>query len=67
MGGSTGGRVVGQMSLGARTRAAAASSLRAGGRYSARAAAVTRRGHGPFSAPAHIHMLPTQTQRHYVQ
>ncbi|KAJ8724385.1 hypothetical protein PYW08_015859 [Mythimna loreyi] len=67
VGGSTGGRVVGQMSLGARTRAAAASSLRAGGRYSARAAAVTRRGHGPFSAPAHIHMLPTQTQRHYVQ
>ncbi|XP_026731729.1 protein sax-3-like [Trichoplusia ni] len=67
VGGSTGGRVVGQMSLGAKTRAAAASSLRAGGRYSARAAAVTRRGHGPFSAPAHIHMLPTQSQRHYVQ
>ncbi|KAJ2938981.1 hypothetical protein O0L34_g18958 [Tuta absoluta] len=67
VGGSAGGRVVGQMSLGPRTRAAAASSLRAGGRYSARAAAVTRRGHGPFSAPAHIHMLPTHTQRHYVQ
>ncbi|XP_026731821.1 neogenin-like isoform X3 [Trichoplusia ni] len=67
VGGSTGGRVVGQMSLGAKTRAAAASSLRAGGRYSARAAAVTRRGHGPFSAPAHIHMLPTLSQRHYVQ
>ncbi|CAB3235805.1 unnamed protein product [Arctia plantaginis] len=67
VGGSTGGRVVGQMSLGARTRAAAASSLRAGGRYSARAAAVTRRGHGPFSAPAQIHMLPTLSQRHYVQ
>ncbi|KOB78705.1 Roundabout, isoform B, partial [Operophtera brumata] len=30
--GTSGGRVVGQMSLGARTRAAAASSLRAGGR-----------------------------------
>lgn len=55
------------MSLGAKTRAAAASSLRTGGRYSARAAAVTRRGHGPFSLPAHIHMVPTQTQRHYVQ
>lgn len=67
MGGGNGGRVVGQMSLGAKTRAAAASSLRAGGRYSARAAAVTRRGHGPFSPPAHIHMVPTQTQRHYVQ
>ncbi|XP_049871149.1 roundabout homolog 1-like [Pectinophora gossypiella] len=67
VGGTSGGRVVGQMSLGPRTRAAAASSLRAGGRYSARAAAVTRRGHGPFSAPAHIHMLPTHTQRHYVQ
>lgn len=67
VGGSMGGRVVGQMSLGARTRAAAASSLRVGGRYSARAAAVTHRGHGPFSPPAHIHMLPTQTQRHYVQ
>ncbi|XP_061704766.1 neogenin-like isoform X2 [Cydia pomonella] len=67
VGGSAGGRVVGQMSLGARTRAAAASSLRAGGRYSARAAAVTRRGHGPFSAPAHLHMLPTHTQRQYVQ
>lgn len=65
--GSTGGRVVGQMSLNSRTRAAAASSLRAGGRYTARAAAVTRRGHGPFSAPALIHMLPTQSQRHYVQ
>ncbi|KAJ0177852.1 hypothetical protein K1T71_006725 [Dendrolimus kikuchii] len=65
--GSTGGRVVGQMSLGARTRGATASSLRAGGRYTARAAAVTRRGHGPFSAPALIHMLPTQSQRHYVQ
>ncbi|CAK1579452.1 unnamed protein product [Parnassius mnemosyne] len=61
------GRVVGQMSLGARTRAATASSLRAGGRYSARAAAVTRRGHGPFSAPALLYMLPTQSQRHYVQ
>ncbi|XP_050665497.1 neogenin-like [Leptidea sinapis] len=67
VGGTNSGRVVGQMSLGARTRAAAASSLRAGGRYIARAAAVTRRGHGPFSAPAHIHMLPTQSQRHYVQ
>ncbi|XP_045496294.1 neogenin-like isoform X2 [Colias croceus] len=67
VGGSNNGRVVGQMSLGARTRAAAASSLRAGGRYIARAAAVTRRGHGPFSAPAQIHMLPTQSQRHYVQ
>ncbi|KOB78706.1 Roundabout, isoform B, partial [Operophtera brumata] len=67
VGGTSGGRVVGQMSLGARTRAAAASSLRAGGRYSARAAAVTRRGHGPFSAPALIHMLPTHSQRHYVQ
>ncbi|KAI5644534.1 immunoglobulin i-set domain-containing protein [Phthorimaea operculella] len=67
VGGGNGGRVVGQMSLGPRTRAAAASSLRSGGRYSARAAAVTRRGHGPFSAPAHIHMLPTHTQRHYVQ
>ncbi|XP_063390167.1 protogenin-like [Cydia fagiglandana] len=67
VGGAAGGRVVGQMSLGARTRAAAASSLRAGGRYSARAAAVTRRGHGPFSAPAHLHMLPTHTQRQYVQ
>ncbi|KAM3966989.1 neogenin [Aphomia sociella] len=67
VGGGNGGRVVGQMSLGARTRAAAASSLRAGGRYSARAAAVTRRGHGPFSAPALIHMVPTQIQRHYVQ
>ncbi|XP_013192359.1 roundabout homolog 2 [Amyelois transitella] len=65
--GSTGGRVVGQMSLGPRTRAAAASSLRSGGRYSARAAAVTRKGHGPFSTPAHIHMVPTQSQRHYVQ
>ncbi|KAM3966923.1 netrin receptor DCC [Aphomia sociella] len=65
--GSTGGRVVGQMSLGPRTRAAAASSLRAGGRYSARAAAVTIKGHGPFSAAAQIHMLPTQSQRHYVQ
>ncbi|KAG6441228.1 neogenin [Manduca sexta] len=65
--GSTGGRVVGQMSLGPRTRAATASALRTGGRYSARAAAVTRRGHGPFSAPAQIHMLPTQSQRHYVQ
>ncbi|XP_045767357.1 netrin receptor DCC-like isoform X1 [Maniola jurtina] len=67
VGGSSNGRVVGQMSLGARTRAAAASSLRAGGRYSARAAAVTRRGHGPFSTPTQIHMLPTQSQRHYVQ
>ncbi|XP_060802288.1 protein sidekick-1 isoform X2 [Amyelois transitella] len=67
VGGSPGGRVVGQMSLGPRTRAAAASSLRAGGRYVARAAAVTRRGHGPFSLPAQIHMVPTQTQRHYVQ
>ncbi|KAL0881768.1 hypothetical protein ABMA27_001552 [Loxostege sticticalis] len=67
VGGGNGGRVVGQMSLGARTRAAAASSLRAGGRYSARAAAVTKRGHGPFSTPAHIHMVPTQIQRHYVQ
>ncbi|XP_026759735.2 roundabout homolog 1-like [Galleria mellonella] len=67
VGGGNGGRVVGQMSLGPRTRAAAASSLRAGGRYSARAAAVTHRGHGPFSAPALIHMIPTQTQRHYVQ
>ncbi|XP_053605751.1 LOW QUALITY PROTEIN: protein sidekick-1-like [Plodia interpunctella] len=67
VGGSPGGKVVGQMSLGARTRAAAASSLRAGGRYVARAAAVTRRGHGPFSLPAQIHMVPTQTQRHYVQ
>ncbi|XP_041968234.1 roundabout homolog 2-like isoform X2 [Aricia agestis] len=67
VGSGTNGRVVGQMSLGARTRAAAASSLRAGGRYSARAAAVTRRGHGPFSAPAQIHVLPTHTQRHYVQ
>ncbi|OWR41427.1 roundabout protein 2 [Danaus plexippus plexippus] len=67
VGAGTNGRVVGQMSLGARTRAAAASSLRAGGRYSARAAAVTRRGHGPFSAPAHIHMLPTHSPRHYVQ
>ncbi|XP_026759627.2 LOW QUALITY PROTEIN: netrin receptor DCC-like [Galleria mellonella] len=65
--GSTGGRVVGQMSLGPRTRAAAASSLRSGGRYTARAAAVTSKGHGPFSAPAQIHMLPTQSQRHYVQ
>lgn len=55
------------MSLGARTRAATASSLRAGGRYTARAAAVTSRGHGPFSLPAQIHMLPTQSQRHYVQ
>ncbi|CAF4901089.1 unnamed protein product [Pieris macdunnoughi] len=67
VGGSNNGRVVGQMSLGAKTRAAAASSLRAGGRYVARAAAVTKRGHGPFSAPAQIHMLPTQSQRHYVQ
>ncbi|XP_061385395.1 immunoglobulin superfamily DCC subclass member 4-like [Danaus plexippus] len=67
VGAGSNGRVVGQMSLGARTRAAAASSLRAGGRYSARAAAVTRRGHGPFSAPAHIHMLPTHSPRHYVQ
>ncbi|XP_026313598.1 roundabout homolog 3-like [Hyposmocoma kahamanoa] len=67
VGGGNGGRVVGQMSLGAKTRAAAASSLRTGGRYSARAAAVTHRGHGPFSPPAHIHMVPTQTQRHYVQ
>ncbi|XP_013174127.1 PREDICTED: protein sax-3-like [Papilio xuthus] len=67
VGGNSGGRVVGQMSLGARTRAATASSLRAGGRYSARAAAVTRKGHGPFSAPALIHMVPTQSQRHYVQ
>ncbi|CAH2266104.1 jg11108 [Pararge aegeria aegeria] len=67
VGGGNSGRVVGQMSLGARTRAAAASSLRSGGRYSARAAAVTRRGHGPFSAPAQIHMLPMHSQRHYVQ
>ncbi|XP_012549697.1 immunoglobulin superfamily DCC subclass member 3 isoform X1 [Bombyx mori] len=67
VGGSTGGRVVGQMSLGPKTRAAAASSLRAGGRYSARAAAVTKRGHGPFSPLSHFHMVPTQTQRHYVQ
>ncbi|XP_063827497.1 roundabout homolog 1-like isoform X1 [Ostrinia nubilalis] len=67
VGGGNGGRVVGQMSLGARTKAAAASSLRAGGRYSARAAAVTKRGNGPFSTPAHIHMVPTQIQRHYVQ
>ncbi|XP_028170645.1 roundabout homolog 1-like isoform X2 [Ostrinia furnacalis] len=65
--GSSGGRVVGQMSLGPRTRAAAASSLRAGGRYTARAAAVTKRGHGPFSVPVQIHMSPTQSQRHYVQ
>ncbi|CAH0751918.1 unnamed protein product [Diatraea saccharalis] len=65
--GSGGGRIVGQMSLGPRTRAAAASSLRAGGRYSARAAAVTKRGRGPFSLPVQIHMLPTQSQRHYVQ
>ncbi|CAH2266107.1 jg11111 [Pararge aegeria aegeria] len=67
VGGTSNGRVVGQMSLGARTRAAAASSLRAGGKYSARAAAVTRRGHGPFSTPTQIHMLPTHSQRHYVQ
>ncbi|RVE53566.1 hypothetical protein evm_001707 [Chilo suppressalis] len=67
VGGGNGGRVVGQMSLGAKTRAAAASSLRAGGRYSARAAAVTKKGHGPFSIAAHIHMVPSQTQRHYVQ
>ncbi|CAG5046506.1 unnamed protein product [Parnassius apollo] len=67
VGGNSGGRVVGQMSLGSRTRAATASSLRAGGRYSARAAAVTRKGHGPFSASALIHMVPTQSQRHYVQ
>ncbi|CAG4945155.1 unnamed protein product [Colias eurytheme] len=67
VGTGTVGRVVGQMSLGARTRAAAASSLRPGGRYSARAAAVNRRGHGPFSVPALIHMLPMQSQRHYVQ
>ncbi|KAL4707276.1 hypothetical protein ACJJTC_019814 [Scirpophaga incertulas] len=65
--GGNGGRVVGQMSLGARTRAAAASSLRANGRYTARAAAVTKKGHGPFSSAANIHMIPTQTQRHYVQ
>lgn len=67
MGGGNGGRVVGQMSLGPRTRAAAASSLRTGGRYSARAAAVTHRGHGPFSVPVHIHMIPTHIQRQYVQ
>ncbi|KAG7309657.1 hypothetical protein JYU34_004145 [Plutella xylostella] len=67
VGSGTGGRVVGQMSLGPRTRAAAASSLRVGGRYSARAAAVTKRGHGPFSQPVQIHMVPTHTQRHYVQ
>ncbi|CAH0723670.1 unnamed protein product, partial [Brenthis ino] len=67
VGSGSNGRVVGQMSLNARTRAAAASSLRTGGRYSARAAAVTRRGHGPFSVPAQIHMIPTQSQRHYVQ
>ncbi|XP_072950045.1 neogenin-like [Epargyreus clarus] len=67
VGTGTSGRVVGQMSLGPRTRAAAASSLRTGGRYSARAAAVTRKGHGPFSAPAQVHMIPTQSQRHYVQ
>ncbi|GBP08060.1 Roundabout homolog 1 [Eumeta japonica] len=62
-----GGRVVGQMSLGPRTLAAAASSLRAGGRYSARAAALTRRGAGPFSAPAQIHLTATHAPRHYVQ
>lgn len=53
--------------MGAKTRAAAASSLRVGGRYSARAAAVTRHGAGPFSLPAHIHMVPTQSQRQYIQ
>lgn len=67
MGSGNSGRVVGQMSLNAKTKAAAASSLRPGGKYSARAAAVTRRGPGPFSLPANIHMTPTQLQRQYVQ
>ncbi|GBP49441.1 Roundabout homolog 2 [Eumeta japonica] len=67
LGNGNGGRVVGQMSLGARTQAAAASSLRAGGQYSARAAALTRRGAGPFSAPAHIDLTATHAPRHYVQ
>ncbi|XP_032515892.2 protein sax-3-like isoform X1 [Danaus plexippus] len=64
--GGTGGRVVGQMSLGPRTRAAAASSLRAG-QYSARAAATTRKGHGTYSAAVIIDMMYMHSQRHYVQ
>ncbi|KAG7309654.1 hypothetical protein JYU34_004140 [Plutella xylostella] len=64
---SSGGRVVGQMSLGAKTRAAAASSLRPGGRYTVRAAATTKLGRGPFSNPAQIHMIPVHMQRQFVQ
>lgn len=67
VGSGSNGRVVGQMSLNARTKAATASSLRIGGKYSARAAAVTSRGPGPFSSPVLIQMTPTQLQRHYVQ
>lgn len=55
------------MSLGPRTKAAAASSLRIGGKYSIRAAAATKRGHGPFSPIAYIHMSPAEIQRQYIQ
>lgn len=52
-------KLLGQMSLNATTQSVVINSLNPGGRYTARVAAQTAGGLGPYSIPAALHMDPS--------
>lgn len=56
-------KLLGQMSLNATTQSVVINSLNPGGRYSARVAAQTAGGLGPYSTPAALHMDPSFISR----
>lgn len=56
-------KLLGQMSLNATTQSVVINSLNPGGRYSARVAAQTAGGLGPYSVPAALHMDPSFISR----
>lgn len=56
-------KLLGQMSLNATTQSVVINSLNPGGRYTARVAAQTAGGLGPYSIPAALHMDPSFISR----
>lgn len=56
-------KLLGQMSLNATTQSVVINSLNPGGRYTARVAAQTAGGLGPYSTPAALHMDPSFISR----
>ncbi|XP_031639876.1 uncharacterized protein LOC116351869, partial [Contarinia nasturtii] len=56
-------KLLGQMSLNATTQSVVINSLNPGGRYTARVAAQTAGGMGPYSTPAALHMDPSFISR----